>query len=521
MRLILMCVNSGMKILENKEHEISTKYQTVLAERNSLMNLIAVTTDIPIEGDAGSIDHIKDILLHHLNSYKIKNKELSDKIFALEDKLESYARGGLVSTSLEDSVDGVPVRYTKGDQIDDIQRLEEKNGKLRNKVYLLEMSMHEKNTKIAYLEKKIDMVSEGRTGDTDTLEDSDSTRLKRGTVEVKRLQNTIDEQKRNLAVAHAEVDKLRRSAIEADRKGSASSLLKAEQEALLFSLRKDLTAALHMKEIHERKIKELEEYRIRTEGKLCNLVDNKDKLSQSEDKMDEASSLITRLQGQLQATETNLAIRATAVANSEEQVCTLKQDLAKREEQVAIADNMVVCLRQQLVELESKSSIEKNNLEIKFNAIKCELENATQKHLETEASLRKSFDGMINEMKKESMKKAHTARVLLDEKVEAIKILTERNVSLKEEIESGHPADRKIFELASKQASRDANMHTTRYDNLCLVSLFLYFTHVVFRTEEMHGSLLFNSFKLIWRRKTWILHSCSTSTGSCFLRWQS
>mmetsp|Transcript_658 Transcript_658/g.1525 ORF Transcript_658/g.1525 Transcript_658/m.1525 type:complete len:598 (+) Transcript_658:194-1987(+) len=451
---LCMKLNKRMKSLESKGQEMAKKYDIVLSERNSLMNLIAVTTDIPIdEGEDGNIDHIKDILLHHLNSHKITNKELNDKIFSLEEKVDAYTRSDLMR---DDS-------NSQKESSADVTRLEERNEKLKNKVYTLELSMQEKDTKIAYLEKKIELSAENDTTETSTVHNMEgSEKNNQVTSEVETLERIVEEQKRKLSSANTELEKLRRAASEADNKGGASSLLKAEQEALLFSLRKDLTAALHLKETNETKIKELEEYRIRTEGKLCNLVESKDKVFQYEVKLDEASATITRLQGRLQAAETALAMRTADFANVEQQISTLQEKFEKKMEEVAATEAAAVASQKQVRHMENTLLSDRRTFETKLLACQHELDCAAKTHKEAITEMRNDFDDVVNELKRDSTKKSHAARVLLEEKIEALRVLTERNVALKEEIDSGHPADRKIFELASKQASRDVNMHSSR-----------------------------------------------------------
>jgi hypothetical protein len=464
----------GMKSLEIKGQELLKKYKTVLGERNNLMDLIAVTTDIPIcEGEDGNIDHIKDILLHHLNSHKIKNKDLSDKIHVLEEKLEVQ-----VNSEAPSAVQQI--------QVGDKKRQEDKVKKLKDKVYVLETEMQEKVTMIAYLEKKIGMMVTEREGDvsseaqsvsnpTRRTELASNERARTSTTDRRDAQQgdaaersagleaTVLEQKRTLALYSNELDKLRQHILATERKNSASSLLKAEQEALLFSLRKDLTAALHVKADNDATIKQLEEYRIRTEGKLGILVENKDKLSQCEAGLDEAHALIRRLQSRLQTAETNLATNKADMALTEEKLAFLGSDVESSHAQLTEAAETSQCLRTQLSAMEERSGVEFKKHSEQMVAKQNELDEVRRSHDASLAASQHAFEASLNEVKKEALRKSQAARLLIDEKIEHIRQVTEHNISLQEEVASGHPADRKIFELASKQATREANLHTFRW----------------------------------------------------------
>lgn len=407
------------------------------------MELIAVTTDIPIgEGEDGDIDHIKDILLHHLNSFKIKNKDLNDKIIILEEKLDCF-ESCHIQNDCEDP---------EGINVGDLKRQEDKNEKLKNKVYALEMTIQEKQTKIAYLEKKIDMAMDGASMDVSSIQDRKKHHL----------ETIIEEQKVKLRDYSQELDKLRQYIFEVDKKSSASSVLKAEQEALLFSLRKDLKAALHSKEENDKKVRDLVEYRIRTEGKLSNIIENKDKLSQSEADLDEAKALIKRLENRLHLAETNLAVRTASMASKEEEIASMKTDLEYKRSELENSARVIQSLRVQLTQQEEKASIERKMHSETVNLKQEELNKMIRLHEESMASSQHAFDTAICDVKKDAFNKNQIARLLLDEKESAIQKLTEQNIALKEEVDSGQPADRKIFEMASRQATREGNLHLSR-----------------------------------------------------------
>lgn len=381
------------------------------------MELIAVSTDIPIigEGEDSSVDHIKDILLHHLNSHKIKNKDLNDKINVLEEKLDAQKRDETLSGFQE--YEG------------NIEDLQKRNEKLKNKVYSLETDIQEKVTMIAYLEKKFDVMRGAAANSTSVTETKE--RYLQG------LEATIEEQSKKLSVNINALDQLRQYVVEAERKASASSLLKAEQEALLFSLRKDLKAALQFKVDNEKAVRELTEYRFRTEGKLCSLVENKDKLFQSQADLDEANALIKRLESRLHIAETNLAVRTAGMASAEEQVASLQVLFKIKQKDLEQAVKASHCLKQQLFDVEEKASWERKKHVEKITAKQFELDAVINVHEEEMASRQIAFAASIDEMEKDVTRRGQVAQQLLEEKVSTIRKLTEDNISLKEEVESG------------------------------------------------------------------------------------
>jgi hypothetical protein len=91
-----------------------------------------------------------------------------------------------------------------------------------------------------------------------------------------------------------------------------------------------------------------------------------------------------------------------------------------------------------ITELEKQSQQEKENYENQIKVIKSTNE-----------------DNMEN-LKKDFTKKSAMARTLLSEREEEVRVLSQKVQELQDEIKSGAPSERKIFELAQVQSKREA-----------------------------------------------------------------
>jgi hypothetical protein len=78
-------------------------------------------------------------------------------------------------------------------------------------------------------------------------------------------------------------------------------------------------------------------------------------------------------------------------------------------------------------------------------------------------TLEKLHDENVEAIKRDHAKKSAMARILLSEKEEEVRTLSAKVSELQEEIHSGAPQERKIFELAASQAKRE-NTHGAHND---------------------------------------------------------
>jgi hypothetical protein len=84
--------------------------------------------------------------------------------------------------------------------------------------------------------------------------------------------------------------------------------------------------------------------------------------------------------------------------------------------------------------------------------------------------LKHEHEAAMETLRKEFSKRSTTARVILNEREETIRQLTLKINQLEEEIFSGAPSERKIFELAQAQAKRES-IRSFHKDNRELVMI--------------------------------------------------
>eukprot|EP01036_Dinobryon_divergens_P033198 gene33198-42929_t len=228
---------------------------------------------------------------------------------------------------------------------------------------------------------------------------------------------------------------------EQERLISAAALMKAEQDALAASLRRELKVAFEEREELLRKHREQEEFRVLSEGQLLKLAG----LSEQD-----ATSLITRLRAEAQASERNHAMRTAMLATCEAQVAQLMKEAADREESVAASASAAGALKAELEALqfsnrrESEIARQREAME-ELDAQRLKAQQATIEALKAQ-----------HERETEHLKKSSMARSLLNERKEEVRHLSAKVAALNDEISSGAPSERKIFELAQSQAKREA-----------------------------------------------------------------
>lgn len=112
------------------------------------------------------------------------------------------------------------------------------------------------------------------------------------------------------------------------------------------------------------------------------------------------------------------------------------------------------------------------------------------------AGVHSEHEAAIEALKKDYNKKSSTARLLLNEKEESLRTLVVRVRELEEEIFSGAPQERKIFELAQSQAKREATHGLHKY--VC------YHVYEDTRYVYMLGiteSWYYYNYKTYWRQR--------------------
>ena len=111
-----------------------------------------------------------------------------------------------------------------------------------------------------------------------------------------------------------------------------------------------------------------------------------------------------------------------------------------------------------LKEVEDKLAVTEAKIELLSAQARAEIDGLNAEHANALDALRRDYN-----------KKSNTARVLLSEREDSLRILSQRITELEQEILSGAPSERKIFELASSQAKREATHGLHKYRTLIAI----------------------------------------------------
>ncbi len=241
-----------------------------------------------------------------------------------------------------------------------------------------------------------------------------------------------------------------------ERNGSAATMLKVEQDALLTGLRRDLKLSLEERDEGLKRVRELEEFKVKAEGQLLKMGALAEQVGALQSSDEDKASLITRLRSEAQVSERNHAMRTAMLATCEAQLEALQQELAVKD--AANSDVLVRVAELQTAMAASETRLQERVAEFEESAAQLQrrMEAAEQAHAQAMKALRQQFEEAAEATKRDHAKKSGMARTLLSEREEEVRLLSAKVAELQEEISSGAPSERKIFELAKSQAKREA-----------------------------------------------------------------
>eukprot|EP00598_Pedospumella_elongata_P001101 CAMPEP_0184981342 /NCGR_PEP_ID=MMETSP1098-20130426/11106_1 /TAXON_ID=89044 /ORGANISM="Spumella elongata, Strain CCAP 955/1" /LENGTH=958 /DNA_ID=CAMNT_0027504899 /DNA_START=60 /DNA_END=2939 /DNA_ORIENTATION=- len=248
-----------------------------------------------------------------------------------------------------------------------------------------------------------------------------------------------------------------------ERHATAQAMLKAEQTALINSLRNDLKNNLDESEGARRRVKELEEFKVKAEGQLLKLNSLTEQVQEYKSVIEEKDSLITRIRNEMQVAERNHAMRTAMLATCEAQLETHAADLQAKDNTIAETIERVTSLQSSLAASESRLAERVAEFNAQVSALEERVQNVEKDRDVALSTLEKIHEEALDALKRDHAKKSAMARTLLSEREEEVRVLSTKNQELLEEINSGAPTERKIFELATSQAKRE-NMHGKHND---------------------------------------------------------
>ena len=253
-----------------------------------------------------------------------------------------------------------------------------------------------------------------------------------------------------------EVDRSKEKIREMERNVNAQMLLKAEQDALIAALRRDLHAMIEAREDSVKRVKELEEQKQRADSQLTKMAAVNDQLTVLQAAVEDKTSLITRLRAEAQASDRNHAMRTAMLATTEAQLEALRKEIGVKDDAIRDAENRVSALQTQLTALEMRIEERAHAAALRIQELEMVGEGERKRYADAQAEMRDSHDQAIEATKRDYSKKSSLARALLSDREEEVRVLSVKNDELQVEINSGAPNERRIFELAELQAKREA-----------------------------------------------------------------
>lgn len=149
-------------------------------------------------------------------------------------------------------------------------------------------------------------------------------------------------------------------------------------------------------------------------------------------------------------------MRTAMLATCEAQLETVTQELASRDATTQEAIERVTSLQTALAACESRLAERVKEASTDIAALEAKIAAIEQDREVALASLEKIHEEALEAQKRDHAKKAGMARTLLSEREEEVRVLSAKVQELQEEISSGAPTERKIFELALSQAKRES-----------------------------------------------------------------
>ena len=244
---------------------------------------------------------------------------------------------------------------------------------------------------------------------------------------------------------------------------SSHELLKAEQEALLTSLRVSLKEALDSNSKLEAEVVMLRMFKEQNEDKAIALDTLGEECDGMRDKLAEQAALITRLRQEGEKSSQNHAMRTAVLATTESELEAAREEVRDKEEELGAAKAETAELQERLRQEESRQDAMFADLRREISELKNQQEKMQEAHAVKVRKLVEERHAEAEKAQRDYSKKSGVARQLLQEREEDIRLLNEKIDALVLEIRSGAPNERRIFEIAKSQAQRE-HLHSVKLD---------------------------------------------------------
>ena len=232
-------------------------------------------------------------------------------------------------------------------------------------------------------------------------------------------------------------------------------------EAAVAAYKEEVPLLRAFKEESSSKVKELQQENSRLsnqvlEGQIYSQQVNELKLL-----VEDNLSMINRLRQEALLSEQNHALKTAQLAAAEQRIENTARELEIKESTTREALERVTVLQTRLSSAEFRLQERVKELTARIDELRGKEDEVKAAYEKDIAALREKHELHVESIQRENAKKSSTARLLLSEREEEIRVAQDKIRELQTEIASGGPTERRIFELATVQAKRDAvhNLH--------------------------------------------------------------
>lgn len=494
---LTMKMKKRMEALEGNRVELMKKTASLLSERRHLLDLLKGAAPIPVS----PVDE-EDLNMSAVDTAwkkwdENRQAELEKLSRQLSESEQQRARGASISSPCGDSAGGavgagatvaasptlselaeVQSRLRKADseveklRATDVclkQQVTELEKSLATKSQALETSKKELGATRAQLEEKVLLAQMEVNSLKATVEARDreaaasqqhvktlSTGLEEKTLALNSHKEIVSALQTQLAEIEPELERSKRQLQEQLRQTSAQTLQKAEQDALLTSMRRDLKAALESREALSKQVKSDAEFKNKYDVVAAKAARLEAQASDLEADKDEKVATITRLRTEAQVSERNHAMRTAMLATCEAQLEAIKSELQTKSDTAKVAVERASTLQQALSAAEARLAERVAEASKRVDEAQAHTKAQAAEFAAKHSAVAAEHDAALEAVRRDFTKKSNMARALVSEKEEEVRVLSARVQELQAEISSGAPSERRIFELARVQSQREA-----------------------------------------------------------------
>jgi chromosome segregation ATPase len=454
---LCMKLNKRMQTMESKGKELLKKKNTLQTDREKLIKMMEFVMGISL---LPSPDADLDLIMVEERWNGVLARLTQQNVAPVAPTLDDSSHGIALCDGI--SSDNVEVeRFSAQDAFSrqQIQMLEAQvNTKLsdidRLNKHIDDMKMQQEE-QVVYLQMQLSS-SKQREESRDVELKSLQGRLSQALKQVEEKDMTVSSNKEMLQALQLRLIELEPDLAQAKDKISTLQILKMEQDGVIHNMRRDLKLSLEDRENLNKKLKELEEKQLKSDGHYLKAIQLSEQVNKLTEELENTTILLHRLRTEAAINEKNHAMRTAMLATSEAQVESLQKDLTTKEKQSLDFVERISSLQTELSSLDHLYHEKNKFYTIQINSLEQEMTSLKAVHASELDSLKISHDEKVETMKKDNQKKSAMARNILSEREEEVRILSQKIIQLQEEITSGAPTERKIFEIAQSQSRRDA-----------------------------------------------------------------